>query len=457
MRATPSIMWILLLLSLGMCSVTSTATSLTPTPLTRKTPTTVVTTGAPTTTVTTSPTSTTKAPETTTPNSKTTTQTNTNTATTTLPVTSSTATIKPTTIKPTMIKPTTIKPTMIKPTTIKPETSSTPTTIGTTTSSPPGGGLSMTSSGFPGPSANVHKSGTPTETPPRVITVSRGQKPSASNPSHSHTTLKPGGHGTKGVTISPKTPYAPPPDQMSTSSIDGVSTDSQKNSMSVNGKTATPKTGFATSSQTRTGAPAIGASHAPAETITQLTTSTNPAQPKTFSFSLLGAQETAKDKEFAEVCKKLMPNWQQGTCNLTWRRENGKVSFDSVEIVGHVKPSLAEQYYDEMTKEDAAKPTDYKTLIAILASCGALLIMIVILTFCASHHRKPCNENQHLTEELHTVENCYHDNPTLEVMEAPPEMQEKKVALNGEFNDGWIVPIDDLVKGDVPDEEDTHL
>lgn len=64
---------------------------------------------------------------------------------------------------------------------------------------------------------------------------------------------------------------------------------------------------------------------------------------------------------------------------------------------------------------------------------------------------------QHLTEELHTVENGYHDNPTLEVMEVQPEMQEKKMALNGEFNDSWIVPIDNLLKEDMPDEEDTHL
>lgn len=62
-----------------------------------------------------------------------------------------------------------------------------------------------------------------------------------------------------------------------------------------------------------------------------------------------------------------------------------------------------------------------------------------------------------MTEELHTVENGYHDNPTLEVMEVQPEMQEKKTALNGEFNDSWIVPIDNLMKDEVPDEEDTHL
>lgn len=139
---------------------------------------------------------------------------------------------------------------------------------------------------------------------------------------------------------------------------------------------------------------------------------------------------------------------------MTLRSHNGKLIFDSVEINGNVSTSLANQYYEEITKSS----TDNKTLIAILASCGALLIMIVILAVCASHHRKPYNENQqHLTEELHTVENGYHDNPTLEVMEVQPEMQEKKVALNGEFNDSWIVPIDNLLKEDVPDEEDTHL
>lgn len=40
------------------------------------------------------------------------------------------------------------------------------------------------------------------------------------------------------------------------------------------------------------------------------------------------------------------------------------------------------------------KPTDNKILIAILASCGALLIMIVILGVCVSYRRKPYHENQ---------------------------------------------------------------
>ncbi|XP_061124100.1 podocalyxin [Syngnathus typhle] len=187
---------------------------------------------------------------------------------------------------------------------------------------------------------------------------------------------------------------------------------------------------------------------------TTVTTATG-AYPKKFSYSLNNGQEKEEEKDLVEVCKRLMGNLRDGNCTLTWRHHKGKLMFDCVEINGKVKTALATQYYEEIIK----KPTDNKTLIAILASCGALLIMIIILAVCASHHRKPYNENQqHLTEELHTVENGYHDNPTLEVMEVQPEMQEKMMALNGEFNnDGWIVPIDNMLKEVIPEEEDTHL
>lgn len=42
-------------------------------------------------------------------------------------------------------------------------------------------------------------------------------------------------------------------------------------------------------------------------------------------------------------------------------------------------------------------------------------------------------------------------------MEVQPEMLEKKMVLNGEFNDSWMVPLDHLLKEDHPEEEDTHL
>lgn len=55
------------------------------------------------------------------------------------------------------------------------------------------------------------------------------------------------------------------------------------------------------------------------------------------------------------------------------------------------------------------------------------------------------------------MENGYHDNPTLEVMETSPEMQEKKGGPNGELGDSWIVPLDNLTREDLDEEEDTHL
>ncbi|XP_072769230.1 podocalyxin [Nerophis lumbriciformis] len=178
------------------------------------------------------------------------------------------------------------------------------------------------------------------------------------------------------------------------------------------------------------------------------------SNPKKYWYSLNSGHQEEEDKDLMEVCRRLMAHLKEGNCTLTWRHHQGKLLFDCVEINGKVKTALATQYYEDISK----KATDNKTLIAILASCGALLIMIIILAVCASHHRKPYSDNQqHLTEELHTVENGYHDNPTLEVMEVQPEMQEKKVALNGDFGDSWIVPMDNLLKEDVPDEEDTHL
>lgn len=207
---------------------------------------------------------------------------------------------------------------------------------------------------------------------------------------------------------------------------------------------------------------ATKATRATAATVPQTTpiraTSAAP-QPRIFSYSLNNGQQNEEqgglDKYLMTLCKQLMGNLQDGNCTLLYREHDGKLQFDSVGINGKVKATLAMQHFEEITK----KPNDNKTLIAILASCGALLIMIVILAVCASHHRKPYNENQeHLTEELHTVENGYHDNPTLEVMEeVQPEMQEKKVALNGQSNDGWMVPYENMLKEDILDEEDTHL
>ncbi|XP_070997170.1 podocalyxin-like isoform X4 [Oncorhynchus clarkii lewisi] len=185
------------------------------------------------------------------------------------------------------------------------------------------------------------------------------------------------------------------------------------------------------------------------------TTAETTTPPKSFTFAKSQNGENYERKDLEELCRQLMSQMHDANCTLTVRENNGHTTFDSVVMAGKVDNSVVQQYYEEITR----KPSDNMTLIAILASCGALLAMIVGFAIYASYHRKSYRKNlqQHLTEELQTVEDGYHDNPTLEVMEVQPEMQEKKVALYGEFNDSWIVPIDSLLKEDMPDEEDTHL
>ncbi|XP_062338860.1 podocalyxin isoform X1 [Osmerus eperlanus] len=191
------------------------------------------------------------------------------------------------------------------------------------------------------------------------------------------------------------------------------------------------------------------------------TTNTITAKPA-YNFFMSKGEKDHEKPNLIQLCEWLMVNMLESTCNLTVREHGSKTEFDSIMLVGKGNPTLARRYHEELVRtniEVTSKISEDKTtLIAILASCGALLAIIVGLAIYASRQRKPyCENQQHLTEELQTVENGYHDNPTLEVMEVQPEMQEKKMALNGEFNDSWIVPIDNLLKDDVPDEEDTHL
>ncbi|XP_053110814.1 podocalyxin isoform X2 [Hemicordylus capensis] len=94
-------------------------------------------------------------------------------------------------------------------------------------------------------------------------------------------------------------------------------------------------------------------------------------------------------------------------------------------------------------------------IITIVCMAASLLLVAAIYGCC--HQRISQRKDQRLTEELQTMENGYHDNPTLEVMETTSEMQEKKVKLNGELGDSWIVPMANLTKEELEEEEDTHL
>ncbi|KFQ30526.1 Podocalyxin, partial [Merops nubicus] len=110
---------------------------------------------------------------------------------------------------------------------------------------------------------------------------------------------------------------------------------------------------------------------------------------------------------------------------------------------------------DRLERETITDEFSTPLIITIVTLAGSLLLVAAIYGCC--HQRFSQKKDQRLTEELQTMENGYHDNPTLEVMETSSEMQEKKVNLNGELGDSWIVPLDTLMKEDLEEEEDTHL
>ncbi|XP_016430148.1 podocalyxin-like isoform X1 [Sinocyclocheilus rhinocerous] len=195
-------------------------------------------------------------------------------------------------------------------------------------------------------------------------------------------------------------------------------------------------------------------------------TGTGTSQP-VFNHNSFDLSSSSKGNAVREACKTLGQK-MKGNCTVIVeihdKRLIAKVTIDAdqkIQPENYKPPEQVSGYTDNNTlqKEDVSKDTIPDMLIAILASCGALVLILCCFAAYCTYHRRSYrkNQQQHLTEEMQTVENGYHDNPTLEVMEVQPEMQEKKLALNGEFNDSWIVPMDNLLKEDIPDEEDTHL
>ncbi|XP_015482831.1 podocalyxin isoform X2 [Parus major] len=128
-----------------------------------------------------------------------------------------------------------------------------------------------------------------------------------------------------------------------------------------------------------------------------------------------------------------------------------KEKKDKLEELGIVNITSDKMVEDMTINDEFSTPL----IITIITLAGSLLLVAAIYGCHQRFSQK--KDQQRLTEEMQTMENGYHDNPTLEVMETSSEMQEKKVNLNGELGDSWIVPLDTLMKEDLEEEEDTHL
>ncbi|NXE76519.1 PODXL protein, partial [Cochlearius cochlearius] len=118
---------------------------------------------------------------------------------------------------------------------------------------------------------------------------------------------------------------------------------------------------------------------------------------------------------------------------------------------------IANITYGKMEREMIINDEFSTPLIITIVTLAGSMLLIAAIYGCCHQRFSQKKDQQRLTEELQTMENGYHDNPTLEVMETSSEMQEKKVNLNGELGDSWIVPLDTLMKEDLEEEEDTHL
>ncbi|XP_074051375.1 podocalyxin [Macrotis lagotis] len=131
-----------------------------------------------------------------------------------------------------------------------------------------------------------------------------------------------------------------------------------------------------------------------------------------------------------------------------------KKRWDDLKALGVSNMTYGNESLDKEVEDRFSMP-----LIITIVCMAAFLLLVAALYGCFHQRFTQRKDQQRLTEELQTVENGYHDNPTLEVMETSSEMQEKKVAnLNGELGDSWIVPLDNLTKDDLDqEEEDTHL
>ncbi|XP_068943344.1 podocalyxin [Petaurus breviceps papuanus] len=131
-----------------------------------------------------------------------------------------------------------------------------------------------------------------------------------------------------------------------------------------------------------------------------------------------------------------------------------KKRWDDLKALGVSNMTYGKESLDKDVEDRFSMP-----LIITIVCMAAFLLLVAALYGCFHQRFTQRKDQQRLTEELQTVENGYHDNPTLEVMETSSEMQEKKVAnLNGELGDSWIVPLDNLTKDDLDqEEEDTHL
>ncbi|XP_061584339.1 podocalyxin-like protein 2 [Cololabis saira] len=148
---------------------------------------------------------------------------------------------------------------------------------------------------------------------------------------------------------------------------------------------------------------------------------------------------------------------------------------DVLDMLGEIRKSLNKvgiQNYSAASScqsRPSKSRSDYGKLFVVLVIIGSVCMVIITsgVIYICWQRRLPSVKTMFRGEELHHVENGYHDNPTLDVTnDGQPEMQEKKPSANGlagvgdgvkEDGSRWQVFVNQAVTEDEEEEQDTHL
>ncbi|XP_017284763.1 podocalyxin-like protein 2 isoform X2 [Kryptolebias marmoratus] len=177
------------------------------------------------------------------------------------------------------------------------------------------------------------------------------------------------------------------------------------------------------------------------------------------------------------------PTHQQHQLLMNVASGHGVIATQEVlNMLGEIEKSLykvgIQDYSPAATCQTRPSKTrsDYGKLFVVLVIIGAVCMIIITSGFIyiCWQRRLPALKTMFPAEELHSVENGYHDNPTLDVTnDSQPEMKEKKPSTNGlsaagggggggggrgeEDSSRWQAFVNQAATEDDEEEQDTHL
>ncbi|XP_027859953.1 podocalyxin-like protein 2 isoform X1 [Xiphophorus couchianus] len=170
------------------------------------------------------------------------------------------------------------------------------------------------------------------------------------------------------------------------------------------------------------------------------------------------------------------PTHQQHQLLMNVASAHGVIATQEVlDMLGEIKKGLDKvgiQNYSAATScqsRPSKTRSDYGKLFVVLVIIGSICMVIITSGFIyiCWQRRLPGMKSMFPAEELHSVENGYHDNPTLDVTnDSQAEMREKKPSTNGLTGAGegggddssrWQAFVNQAATEDDEEEQDTHL